>query len=405
MALDERRSARPAAPPSVLKFDAPAPATANARRAEASPVPAVPSLMASDSSAALAANATVVDSMLSKAIGHGERQAGREIDLRGESERLVRAGKAAATRATAGASARADSAMSTQTLAAAPAATAMRDAAPKAADVTRTLSISGVVMDGATGLPVQGAQVFVANDAHGTVTGADGRFTITGLAPGVLGISVRHIGYRSEQRVVQLAADTQREQAFALQASANNLSAVVVQPGGERLNRVERADKRAGGTAGAAAPGAVMGAADASSASDNRHSALVIAGCYALAFDQTVAGRMFAEKLPAQLMLETTELRWTEGAGAQARQLRGFKATEPGARASVTRFGRWTFDQREAQRPGAIVVGWFDRGIAAELHLAVTGDVLSGDATALGLKPGEAATSQVTLRRTTCDTR
>src|SRR5688500_9920852 len=60
-------------------------------------------------------------------------------------------------------------------------------------------TVSGQVVDAAGGAPLAGAGVAVLNEAGapltGAVTDAEGRFTVTGLAPGEYRFSISHAGY------------------------------------------------------------------------------------------------------------------------------------------------------------------------------------------------------------------
>ena len=56
------------------------------------------------------------------------------------------------------------------------------------------------------GTPVSGARVSVLNTAALTATDADGRFTLGGLAPGALDVSVQALGYAAAVRTVRVAA-------------------------------------------------------------------------------------------------------------------------------------------------------------------------------------------------------
>ncbi|HEY3291666.1 MAG TPA: PKD domain-containing protein, partial [Anaerolineae bacterium] len=57
-------------------------------------------------------------------------------------------------------------------------------------------TVTGLVIDNASNQPISGAQV-VANTGANTVTGADGRFTFTGIAPGLRSFTVNATGYTS----------------------------------------------------------------------------------------------------------------------------------------------------------------------------------------------------------------
>lgn len=60
---------------------------------------------------------------------------------------------------------------------------------------TQTSVVEGVVVDGETGAPIEGASVFLANTTVGGQTDAEGAYRITGVPPGGYELVVRHIGY------------------------------------------------------------------------------------------------------------------------------------------------------------------------------------------------------------------
>jgi hypothetical protein len=58
--------------------------------------------------------------------------------------------------------------------------------------------LEGIVDDAATGLPLAGAAVSLANGAAHTVTDAAGHFRLDGLSPAVYRLRIEHAGYQSE---------------------------------------------------------------------------------------------------------------------------------------------------------------------------------------------------------------
>jgi TonB-linked SusC/RagA family outer membrane protein len=69
--------------------------------------------------------------------------------------------------------------------------TAPQQAAPQANRAT----ITGIVKDAATGAPLALASVVVTGTALGSTTGPDGRYTITNVPPGIVGLTVQRISY------------------------------------------------------------------------------------------------------------------------------------------------------------------------------------------------------------------
>ena len=89
-----------------------------------------------------------------------------------------------------------------------------------------TQQITGAVTaDG--GQPIAGAQVTIPNTRLGAVTGADGRFTIVGVAPGTYQLRVQRIGYAPQTLPVTVAAGQPATANFQVASVATALDAVV----------------------------------------------------------------------------------------------------------------------------------------------------------------------------------
>src|SRR5437016_2141630 len=88
-------------------------------------------------------------------------------------------------------------------------------------------SIAGTVRDSTTGAPVADAAVSVVGTAFTAKTGADGRFTITGVPAGSYPIRVRMLGYTAAQVSVTVQDGAQALADVQLARSAIELNPVV----------------------------------------------------------------------------------------------------------------------------------------------------------------------------------
>lgn len=97
----------------------------------------------------------------------------------------------------------------------------------------QSASVNGRVTETADGLPLSGANVLLL-DADGNqmvtggATGTDGRYSITGIAPGSYTLSVRFVGFQEVRRPVTLAAGETRTIDVALTPAGLDLNAIVV---------------------------------------------------------------------------------------------------------------------------------------------------------------------------------
>jgi TonB-linked SusC/RagA family outer membrane protein len=98
-------------------------------------------------------------------------------------------------------------------------------------------TVSGTITDAATSQPLVAAQVFITGTTLGSTTGADGKYSISGVQPGTVEVSVRRIGYASTARQVQVAAGQTATADFALASAAVSLSEIVVTATGEQRKR------------------------------------------------------------------------------------------------------------------------------------------------------------------------
>jgi TonB-dependent starch-binding outer membrane protein SusC len=85
--------------------------------------------------------------------------------------------------------------------------------------------LRGIVVDSSTGAPITAANISVRGTTIGASTGADGRFTISGVPAGDVPLTVRRIGYGARELVV---AAGQTEIRVAMRSDPLQLEAVVV---------------------------------------------------------------------------------------------------------------------------------------------------------------------------------
>jgi TonB-linked SusC/RagA family outer membrane protein len=88
-------------------------------------------------------------------------------------------------------------------------------------------TITGVVKDVVTGQPIEGASVTVAGTPRGSLTNAQGRYTITGLSAGVYGVEARRLTYQMmRQNDIRATGSGTITVDFAMSQVAMQLSAV-----------------------------------------------------------------------------------------------------------------------------------------------------------------------------------
>ena len=91
--------------------------------------------------------------------------------------------------------------------------------------VSAQSTISGVVTDAESGLPLPGATVVVAGTVTGTATDSDGAYVISDLSPGTYAIEVSFVGYEAILQSITLQGSNVTFD-FALQASSQALEAL-----------------------------------------------------------------------------------------------------------------------------------------------------------------------------------
>jgi TonB-dependent SusC/RagA subfamily outer membrane receptor len=96
------------------------------------------------------------------------------------------------------------------------------------AGAQETGRVTGEVVDAGTGEPLQGAQVLVEGTQLGTLTGADGRYSIRGVPAGQRTVAVQLIGYGRSSQAVTVEAGQSATADFELREEALELDQIVV---------------------------------------------------------------------------------------------------------------------------------------------------------------------------------
>ncbi len=91
-----------------------------------------------------------------------------------------------------------------------------------------TGTVVGRVTDAVTSRPVPSAQVFISGTQRGSITNAEGRYTIAQVPAGARVLRVTILGYAEAVRAVTVPAGTSTPADFALNPSAVELNALVV---------------------------------------------------------------------------------------------------------------------------------------------------------------------------------
>ena len=265
-----------------------------------------------------------------------------------------------------------------------------------------TIDIRGTVTDSEM-RPLPQVTVFVAELGLGTVSDSLGQFTIAvpaeRMARGELTLSARRLGYRSAS--AHLAPEgSDREQNFALQESAIQLSGLAVTGVGERDRQddevARRRDRPDAVNARAAAPAAVS----LELAGDERLVAVrrFAPACYELRHGLWSSEPAFAPfgrtpaRLPARFTLDTAAAE--PGAGIGALRARG----EGEHRRDSSGEGRW-----EPVGSSSIVLTWSEGSAAVRMSLVAeeAGGTLRGEA--LSLEDGAPVRrTTVVARRIAC---
>jgi TonB-linked SusC/RagA family outer membrane protein len=123
---------------------------------------------------------------------------------------------------------------------------------PSFASAQGTGTIRGRITDVASGAPLAAVQLSIEGTRHGTQTGSDGNYSMTGVPVGPQRLVARRVGYTLQRVPVTIADGVANVQNVALKAVPTTLNEVVVTALGETL------EKRSLGTAQQAVKGAAI---------------------------------------------------------------------------------------------------------------------------------------------------
>ncbi|MEB2786300.1 carboxypeptidase-like regulatory domain-containing protein [Algoriphagus persicinus] len=87
-------------------------------------------------------------------------------------------------------------------------------------------TVSGVVREKATGLPLPFANVFVNNTTQGIATDSEGKFSLSGNFPSQIELVASFMGYMTEVKSVSFEGQNQAEVIFELSFNESNLSEI-----------------------------------------------------------------------------------------------------------------------------------------------------------------------------------
>jgi TonB-linked SusC/RagA family outer membrane protein len=100
-------------------------------------------------------------------------------------------------------------------------------------------TLTGRVVDQATGQPLSDVRVIVAGTPRGSRTNEDGRFQIVGVPTGSIQIRAVRIGYEAQARTITIGASGTETLDFSLRVAATTLDQVTVTATGETQRRRE----------------------------------------------------------------------------------------------------------------------------------------------------------------------
>lgn len=92
----------------------------------------------------------------------------------------------------------------------------------------QTSTVTGRIVDQATGAPLATVNVFLAGTTIGTATDADGNFKIAGIPLGSHELVVSHIGYEMQQMPLRFLQPTEQNYNFRLRPRIIDLPEVAI---------------------------------------------------------------------------------------------------------------------------------------------------------------------------------
>src|SRR5437868_215862 len=90
-----------------------------------------------------------------------------------------------------------------------------------------TGTVTGTVTSADTKAPVVGVSVFIVGTSRSSISGADGKYIITGVTPGTRIVRATSIGYGTREQTIEVAAGQSQAVNFTMVAEAVELKEIV----------------------------------------------------------------------------------------------------------------------------------------------------------------------------------
>ncbi|RMH56872.1 MAG: TonB-dependent receptor [Bacteroidetes bacterium] len=110
-----------------------------------------------------------------------------------------------------------------------------------AARAQQGATLTGTVTEAETGQTLPGASVLLVGTTQGTATDADGRYRLTGIAPGTYTVQVSFTGFQTALIPITLAAGETRQLDVALEAAVSELGNITVETASRRAEKLVNA--------------------------------------------------------------------------------------------------------------------------------------------------------------------